>query len=273
MHRRLVALVAAALALAPLTLPAAPADAITYGQPDGTAHPYVGLLVTRDSDGFARCTGSLVSSTVLVTAGHCTAGITEPVQVWFEPGPIEPDPAYLGDGNCDGVAGYPCRGDAAGTAYTYPDFDPGAPQTADLGVVVLDRPWPLEAYAELPQQDQLDALKPSANTTFTAVGYGLQQASKNGRKDVAIRERMTSQPKLAKIGDKSTGDYSFLVSQNAATGGVCIGDSGAPMLLDGSPVLTGVVSYVTNDNCKGQAGVFRLDRSGPLRWLAGFLGG
>ena len=39
------------------------------------------------------------------------------------------------------------------------------------------------------------------------------------------------------------------------------------MFLDGRTVLAGVVSYVTNDTCKGAAGSFRLDRAGPLSWL------
>jgi len=262
--RRMPRLVALAVALAAAAT-ASPVSAITYGDADGTDHPYVGLLVTRDADGFSRCTGTLVSQTLLVTAGHCTDGITEPVQVWFEAGPIEGDPAYQGDGNCAGVHGYPCEGDVSGTAHTYDGYDPDAPTTADVGVVVLDEPVYLPAYAQLPEQDQLDGL--AKGSAFTAVGYGQQRASKNGKKDVAIRERMVSRPSLQKINEKPVGDYAFLTSQNAGTGGICLGDSGGPMLLGDSTVIAGVVSFVTNESCKGSAGSFRLDRPGPLTWL------
>ena len=45
------------------------------GQPDAGRHPYVGLLVFDDAEGPAwRCSGSLLSATVVLTAGHCTDG-------------------------------------------------------------------------------------------------------------------------------------------------------------------------------------------------------
>jgi|tagenome__1003787_1003787.scaffolds.fasta_scaffold20988384_3 hypothetical protein len=256
---------AALAVLLTVTATAGPVSAITYGDPDGDAHPYVGLLVTRDANGFSRCSGTLVSPTLLVTAGHCTDAITEPVQVWFEPGPIEIDPAYKGDGNCAGVHGYPCEGDVSGTAHTYPHYDPADPTKGDLGVVVLDQPIELSAYGRLPDQDQLDTL--AKGQQLTAAGYGQQRASKSGKQDVVIRERMVAHPALQKINEKPVGDYGFLTSQNASTGGVCLGDSGGPMFLDGGTVIAGVVSYVTNDSCKGSAGSFRLDRAGPLSWL------
>ena len=59
------------------------AGAITDGQPDGTGHPYVGLMVAQDSHGnpLWRCSGTLLSSRVYLTAGHCTrylGGLGEP---------------------------------------------------------------------------------------------------------------------------------------------------------------------------------------------------
>jgi hypothetical protein len=57
-----VAALAAAVAVAFAGAAAAPA--ITHVQPDGDAHPYVGLMVALDKDGVPqwRCSGSLLSA-------------------------------------------------------------------------------------------------------------------------------------------------------------------------------------------------------------------
>lgn len=49
-----------------------PALGIQYGEPDGNEHPYVGLVVFYDEAGNPphRCSGTLLSETVFLTAGR-----------------------------------------------------------------------------------------------------------------------------------------------------------------------------------------------------------
>lgn len=55
--------------LGALFLVPASAGAIVNGSFDGDAHPYVGIAVAKDD----FCSGVLVSPTLFITAGHCTA--------------------------------------------------------------------------------------------------------------------------------------------------------------------------------------------------------
>src|SRR5262249_22290850 len=152
-------------------------------EPDGDGHPQVGLVVFYDSTSTPlwRCTGTLLSATVLLTAGHCTDG-TASAQVWFDPGPI-PLGTWQG-GSCKGQTGYPCSGGASkGKPYTYPGFNfSNLPNTGDVGVVVLRTAVSGVPYAALAPVGYLDALatkRGTQDTTFEIVGYGLQSTRKD----------------------------------------------------------------------------------------------
>src|SRR5512137_2842344 len=53
---------------------ATPTFAITFGQPDGTAHPEVGSMVLKAASGtlYQICSGTLIAPKVFLTASHCT---------------------------------------------------------------------------------------------------------------------------------------------------------------------------------------------------------
>jgi secreted trypsin-like serine protease len=107
------------------------------------------------------------------------------------------------------------------------------------------------------------------DVTFTAVGYGLQQT--NPVHVVSQRVRMVAHPKLNQINTGFVGDFSLLLSNNAATGGTCFGDSGGPNFLGTSMVVGGVTSFGINGNCAGTGGVFRMDRANVLNFINGFI--
>lgn len=260
-HKALAAFVAAA---ALLTLGSAPANAITDGTPDGDAHPYVGLMVSIDADGnpIGRCTGTLISPTVFLTAGHCTEAPAVTAEIWFEDD-LEPDPS---------VYGYPTSGEVSGTVYTHPQYDPDAFYLYDLGVVVLDEPVVMDEYGALPTLNQLDTLK-KKDVTFTSVGYGLQKAFPEAAswKDEALRTRFVAYPRLVSINTGPYADSTIILSNNANTGGTCFGDSGGPNFLGDSNVIAGVTSFGKNSTCAGTGGVYRIDKADDLEWLATFL--
>jgi hypothetical protein len=282
--RLLVGAVATIVALGAVM--AGPAAAITDGELDGNGHPYVGLLLAQDADGqpLWRCSGTLLSDRIFLTAGHCTEAPAAHVELFFAAGPIPVDPSYVavaaGGTGCDNLAvtGYPCHGDVGGTPFTHPQYDPNAFFLHDLGVTVLDEAQPMASYGALPSLNQMDAFKTrrgTQNVGFTSVGYGLQQSFPDAAawKDVAIRVRMVAHPHLLQINVPGfTGDFSILLSNNAATGGTCFGDSGGPNFIGTSNVVGGVTSFGINTNCAGTGGVYRVDKADDLNWLEGTFG-
>jgi hypothetical protein len=248
-----------------LALTAGPAAAVTDGEPDGNGHPFVGLMVAQDRAGnpLWRCSGTLLSSRLFLTAGHCTESPAAHVEIWFA---ADVESGIPGNG-------YPFDGDVGGTPYTHPQYNPNAFYLFDLGVVVLDKPMKMNKYGSLPGLNVLDSLQPGSGTTFTAVGYGLQKSFPDAAsfQESALRIRMVAHPHLVQINTGFTGDFSLLLSNNANTGGTCFGDSGGPNFIGTSSIVAAVTSYGLNGTCGGTGGVYRVDRADDLNWLATFI--
>ncbi len=252
-----------------------PAGAVTDGALDGNNHPYVGLMVAKDASGASlwRCSGTLISPTVFLTAGHCTEAPAVTATVWFES-----DVQALGY-NLSDPNSYPNGGSTtvSGEVHTHPDFVSATFYMHDVGVVVLDKAVVMSKYGELPTVNQLDALKTKRglqNVTFTAVGYGLQKSFPDAAswKDSSQKIRMVAYPKLLQINVPGfTGSFSLLLSNNANTGGTCFGDSGGPNFLGNTNVVAGVTSFGMNSNCAGTGGVFRMDRQDVLDFVHSFM--
>lgn len=246
------------------------AMAITNGQPDEDEHPYVCLVVFDNANGPAwRCSGTLLTPTLVLTAGHCTDGAVA-ARVWFDEVVV---------GNTE----YPFSGDTSydGTPYTNPDFcigcGNGLPGFAyrDVGVVVLTEAVPLDVvdeYAELPDPELVDTLKNKA--PIDLVGYGVQ-----------CQERGTGPPSwkgdLVRLNAPSNlvsgkfvhSDEFIRIAFNPGrgSGGTCFGDSGGPDLLGGTNTVLAVNSYVTNYNCAGVGYSSRVDIPEVLEWIKIFM--
>ena len=238
--------------------------AVKDGDLDGNAHPYVGLMVASDASGTPlwRCSGTLLSPRIFLTAGHCTAAPAAHAEIWFAADVQSGVP-----GN-----GYPFVGDTGGSVHTHPLFDPNAFFLHDAGIVVLDTPMNMPLYGALPAANSLDALATArglSNQTFTAVGYGLQYINPVFVEQLKIR--MFATPQLIQINTGFTGPQSLLLSNNHSTGGTCFGDSGGPNFVGNTNVIGGVTSFGINGNCAGTGGVFRVDRQDVLDWINGFM--
>jgi hypothetical protein len=246
--------------------------AVTDGELDGNGHPYVVLLLMEvGGEPMYRCSATLLSPTVVLTAGHCTSNY--------------PDEPYSGmrvftEADVDsGNNNYPYKGKNSFEAkawYAHPLYKTAPFFVHAVGVVILKKPIRLDEYGELPEAGQLDELAAEVkkpDITFTSVGYGLQKSFPDAAswKDQADRVRMVAYPQLLQINTGFTGDFSLLLSNNTNTGGTCFGDSGGPNFLGDTNIVAGVTSYGLNWACGGTGGVFRVDRPDVLEFVTSFL--
>ena len=255
-------LIALLTVIAVLAIAVSLVGAITDGELDNEDHPHVVLLLMEvGGEPMYRCSGTLLSPTVLLTAGHCTSNY--------------PDEPYSGmrvftESDVDGGDNdYPYAGNNTVEAvswYAHPDYETDAFFVHDVGIVILEEPGVvLDEYGTLPEVDQFDALMPSRGTKqgFTAVGYGLQASFPDGAswKTEADRVRMVAYPHLLQLNAPGmTGDFSMLLSNNHNTGGTCFGDSGGANFLGDTNIVAGITSFGMNVKCAGTGGVFRTDR-------------
>jgi V8-like Glu-specific endopeptidase len=265
--RLLLVAVAAALALF-----AMPASAVTDGELDGNGHPGVVLLLMEVNNAPAfRCSATLLSATVVLTAGHCTNNFPGSPYTGMRVFTESDVQAGIGTTN-----NYPFAGPNSVEAVSWaahPLYETAPFFVHDVGVVILKAPGVTGVpYGVLPSVNQLDALKTKRglqNQTFTSVGYGLQQI--NPVFIQSDRVRMVAHPKLNQINGGIVRDFSLLLSNNHSTGGTCFGDSGGPNYLGSSNVVAGVTSFGLNGNCAGTGGVFRVDRQNVLDFVNGYL--
>ena len=279
MRRRTAVLVAAVIAVLAMGT-SSPAGAITGNYVKDFEHDYVGLLVfytTPDpetGDPFShRCSGTLISPTVMVTAGHCTEGV-DTGRVYFQQS-VAPnyDPDAFGGWGGDPTTGYPYENGIAFSQadnYGFHDFE-GYPENHDVGVVVLDTPYtpPSGEFGLLPDAGAIDAylaeVGSKKDARFVTSGYGL---SDQDPRPVSTRERLMAEAYLVE-GTSSVTPYNLKTTANPSQGkgGSCNGDSGGPVFFKGTRVIAAVVSFGMNPQCKGLDFSYRLDRAEVLAWI------
>lgn len=271
-----------------LAVTVVPAFAITGTYVKDFEHPFVGLVVFYDANGdfIWRCSGSLISATKLLTAGHCTdtAGGAVSARVYFQQDAgahydptTQLDPVSGYPESCaDGTLGVSCATSSRIYDYGFANFA-GFPNTHDAGVVILDQPIALPEYGQLPTGGILDSLATKRglkDTIFTVSGYGVTYKTNDHSPlpNISFRERLMALSTLVSLKSAITDGYNLQTQGNGdGRGGTCSGDSGGPVFLGGSAsnLIVAVISFGMNSMCRGTDFGYRVDQAAVLNWIAG----
>ncbi len=251
----------------------APATAITFGEADGNAHPFVGSMVVNiPGEGvFQWCSGTLIAPQVFLTASHCT----QPVASFLASNPgavfsVTFDPVI----DSTGLTGTYYTG----TPHTNPLYASGGNDDPyDVAVIVLDQAPPITP-AHLPTAGLLDSLKADhslSSTRFTAVGYGTTRESmQKGPQGILDNDARENVDQSFRTLTTAWVVFDMLPTGSNDSGGTCYGDSGGPHFIHLNGVETDIVAATTitgDAQCKSQDKDYRMDTPNARAFLGQFI--
>lgn len=182
------------------------------------AFPAVVAVLVLNTDGSAGlCSGTLVTPTVVLTAGHCLSfGLKSAAVAIFPDGVMEVDrPAFA--------------------AAVHPDFSLARIAIADVGVLVIDPP--VTDVTPLP----LATTAPRPRVLATIVGFGDDPRGTNGVKREGTVRLARCPRAVRRVGILPGQLFESLCWRPKRHGNdTCAGDSGGPLLVGGA--VAGVTS-------------------------------
>jgi Trypsin len=279
---RVTSLLCSTLGSLGLFLAAQQTQAITGSYVPDAIHTYVGLAVFYDADGeFShRCSGSLISPSVFLTAGHCTddADDLSYARIYFhQEAGANFDPVT----QQDPVTGYPdeCIGGdpLCVTGHRLYDYGfnnfVGFPNTRDAGIIVLDEPVTFRTdFASIAEPGALDPLsrrRGQLGYLFTISGYGVSDNWPPTQPILSFRVRLMAEAKLNNLNNSWTDGFNIQISSAPGNnrGGICSGDSGGPVLWDDTDIIVGITSFGKREQCLGNGYAYRVDQADLLEWI------
>jgi V8-like Glu-specific endopeptidase len=228
---------------------------ISAGRPTGSAFGGVGVLIIDEGanltvDGF--CSGSLISPTVFLTAGHCIVGPGTDYYISFAPDviPLPPVSQLI----------------KSSTAFRASNTDVGVvvlPAGSTTGIPVYD----------LPSLGYLETAKKGgqlARETATVVGYGIASLGRGPATSNFDGIRRVAETRVLSI----QGPFLFIADSHGQSGqgGTCSGDSGGPVFLSEDPTL--IVAITTSgfpEGCHAIGIYTRIDTEAALSFLSQFV--
>ena len=210
---------AAGLVVGALLLVSPKASAITYGFVDSNnTFRNTGAFIVKSPTGeiFPICSGTMITSNVFLTAGHCTLFFTQD---------LAPE-GYVAYVSLDqsipfgSLTSNKTKLLAVAHVVTNPNFNQSQSDSGDIGVLILERNVSGVTPATLPScglLDQLSAQNGLKTATFTAVGYGVQNRVVSG--GVPFFQDINPVPRMFAFSSFNSLNGGYIrLSQNPSTG-------------------------------------------------------
>ena len=225
---------------------------ISAGRPTGSAYGGVGIVIIDEGANLtidALCSGSLISPTVFLTAGHCIGAPGTDYYISFAPD-ILPLPPLI----------------KSSTGFRASNADVGViilPAGSTTGIPVYD----------LPSLGYLEMLKDRgvlARVSATVVGYGVASLGRGPATSDFDGIRRVADTRVLSI----QGSFLFVADSHGRSGqgGTCDGDSGGPVFLSQDPTV--IVAITTSGfpvGCHAIGIYTRIDTQAALSFLGQYV--